>query len=836
VPENYPLIRHLIDTGATAEVLWEKLLTPQQINVMLNGFHGGEDLLKDFIVYASAMHDIGKANSHWQRSTLQLPEGFYNYEGHTLPEYPQDRLRDHSKNSAAYFLTDSIANFSKDTQRSISKIVHAHHGTFSSLLDEQDIIGTTPWLEDQKEIERTVLSVFGFDKDHFSQIEFIKPATALLISGVIILADWIASRSDFILNIENEIDYRIQHKCALEQAIKFLSDYGIKSPEYKDIEWDSLFPFTPNSLQKSVIELLDNKERKSGMLLISAPMGMGKTETSLYAASLMSSRCRGNGFWFALPTQATTNAIFERCHTISANLFKESVPISLMHSNSSLVAALDDFTVKRPVASNEPISNIDDTNDDAAYISEYLTERKMGGFSTISVSTIDQLIVADLRFKHNALRWLAIAGKTLILDEIHDFDEYTFEIIQNCVEWAGHLQIPVIVMSATLSGESQRKLIRKYSGKKIAETLTIPDAGIKPPAWVFSNKDEILLSDTILEPKYPTYDLMVKEVDGWLSSAKEIVSKNTEKTILITCHTVDQAIATRNHLSQYAPTLLHSRMEPMRKNLVIKELLEITGKNGNRKPYILVSTQIVQQSMDIDFDILITPLCPLPDFLQRVGRVARHDRIMDSLPEIHVLIAPETETDALLPYDEWELFLTKKILEEIGSQKIDIKKSLYRFFEKYAIVAETYSDELSRKKSMSEKNLKTYKGKQVVIASPGERTRLDQLTATYTQKSIHADPTRIFPATKQIVVINGKNFFDGSLFPIGIHKEGLREIGLRTFSVSEGNYKRMLENGWKETDIGVSYMVGLERINENSPFMYNENDGLINLLGEKFWH
>lgn len=867
IPIRYPLVNHLTDTMAVAEALYVHYLSDKQKTalyqgVTIEGDSNGSDYVLFLIKLAAGLHDIGKATPDWQRHTLKLPAGDESLQDLTYSEtinHDSGRWK-HEINGGLYFHNNP------QTQTSASQIANAvikqmllettsgHHGDFK--VDEvisRSVKGepqNLDWLTQQQLIEEHILQTCGIKLQELDAVTMVDEFSTILITGLVVLSDWIASQTEFILNRANSDDE--SYAAAYEAAIKEITRLGLEKPTWaKDLGWDSIFPHisTPNALQSSLIDNIDFI-KNAGITLISAPMGMGKTESALYLASMIGSEHSNNGFWITLPTQATANALFSRAVEISDKVFLDKqTSVSLMHGNSLIAEAIEG--IPRTLSTdNSNLGNIYDSDNDATdnlstiFVNDYLTEKRVGGMSSIAISTVDQLITASIPLKHNMLKWLAVSGKTLIFDEIHDFDKYTFGLICTLIEWCGKLNIPVIAMSATLSVESQKQLVKSYvkylpepSDRtrrlfKLKETneivQRIPEHGIKSPSWFSFNpqtKTSLLINVGVVD-KSPAYMTTLNIGESFIDEVCRLseVHLTHDANILVVANTVNQAILAFRELKHRFPdvdvNLLHSRMPESLKQSKIGDILTKTGKpttgnNKKRQPQITVSTQLVQQSMDIDYDVLISALAPLPDLLQRVGRVHRHtqgDRratFYNNSPYVHVLVENSIDAysqDASLainsqgsaPYSAWDIVISYITLKEFLAKnsslvKLDdsnlgqgyaweTKQQISEIFELYHINETTYKQipgyDILWKEVADLDQYKKDRQTDAAIQSPdayADSLHQFNLTAPYTQRSAAAASTRLIEETVDIVFVK----FEGDEYKLLVDSEPLRLVSLK---------------------------------------------------------
>jgi CRISPR-associated helicase Cas3 len=358
-----------------------------------------------------------------------------------------------------------------------------------------------------------------------------------------------------------------------------------------------------------------------GLTVVMVPMGEGKTEAAL--GHWMSSAPPGQGLYFALPTMATADAMFDRVRNFFTHT-EDPVLGTLAHGRSVLNAFYQ-----------TPYRDPELTNDSSGGLvpQDWFTGRHRALLSPITVGTIDQLLAGALRHRYNFLRMLGAATKTVVLDEVHTYDPYMSELLCGFLEWAGWLNIDVVLLSATLPARRLAEYLNAYhAGSGHQETITAPAAYpsvVRLIAGALSTDD---LSEE-LSGRETTVNIHwvggpVKKV--WETAAMEAESALTQfptakiGLILNTVAGAQQAAARLVALG--LPTsLLHARMSANERFRRTEQAIADFGKKSTTGPAILVATQVVEASIDLDFDILITEICPATSLLQRSGRVWRHN-------------------------------------------------------------------------------------------------------------------------------------------------------------------------------------------------------------------
>ncbi len=389
-----------------------------------------------------------------------------------------------------------------------------------------------------------------------------------------------------------------------------------------------------------------------GLYIVEAPMGEGKTEAALAAAYQRWTTGDERGLYFALPTQLTSNRIHERLGRFLANASEAASSFVLAHGNAWL-------TDKRVSAI---LPSVAGKEEGAAAANLWFSDSRKALLAPFGVGTIDQALLSIVPARHSALRLFGLSGKVIVLDEIHSYDPYTSALIDRLVEWLLPLGCSVLILSATLTrarraeivaaagaaesaSSSAYPLITKVpTGSSVAETLEIPNAS----------------------PRSLSIDIehLPAASEGWLTRA--VSAAESGACVLIVRNTIALAQETyrlaRSRCRDIGIRfgLLHSRFPQFQRDRNESDWMELLGpgNEGRPKGAILVGTQVVEQSVDIDADLLISDLAPTDLLLQRMGRLHRHERLRPvGFESARCLI--------LQPEVDWEAD-RKRIIESLG--------------------------------------------------------------------------------------------------------------------------------------------------------------------------
>ncbi|HEX8638588.1 MAG TPA: CRISPR-associated helicase Cas3', partial [Pyrinomonadaceae bacterium] len=717
----HPLICHLIDVAVTAKSLWDKVLPETTKKRLVQPFDLESDLERagNLIAFLIGTHDLGKCsppfalrgqNDSEKNQTRRLLELYRNTDCF-CENFSKASDAPHGFVTSVELpaiLRDKL-KFPEKLAKNIAEIVGGHHGVFptSGKLIELDrdgekSLGGEAWRKARRELTAALAALLKVEGD-FSNIPDTKldNATAMIFAGLTTVADWIGSNADFFKcyvedstkDFSFDIDqYLKDSKQTAEKALKTLG-WTNWVKESTEKSFDELFPKIKNKrhLQDVAIEIA--KEIDSvGICVVESPMGEGKTEAAMFLADAFNARLGARGIYFALPTQATSNQMFGRFEDFLSERFKGNdlnVHLMLQHGHASISA---DF--EKGIENFRNLQNLfdDAENSDRRGISsvvaaEWFTYKKRGLLAPFGVGTIDQILLAALQTKHVFVRLFGLAHKTIIIDEVHAYDAYMSTLLERLLEWLAALGSPVVLLSATLPKKKRDALVKAYLkglGKAAdADDLEVTGENETYPriSYATAAMPEKTFKVRHLETSAQntkTLHLEWKDENNFVEELKDKLKSGGCAAII--CNTVDKAQTLYTQLStdeffqglasEDEPTLdlLHARFRFKDRDEREKRSLQRFGKpdeNGESsqrpKTAVLISTQIIEQSLDLDFDLMISELAPADLLLQRAGRLHRHDRARSDNFKTPTLWLLKPETDA-----NGDLLVTKKSLPDFG--------------------------------------------------------------------------------------------------------------------------------------------------------------------------
>ncbi len=639
---NIPLFPHLWAKSDPYHPLWCHLLDVAAVcRALLPRFGGVEGLSEEWLLYLVALHDVGKADAQFQNKvealTVSLREA-----GLWFPLEP-DRAYRHEKRSAEWLWVNlERRGWDANAVRVVAQAVTGHHGNFQAAAyaeEENKRVQWEPWRLLREELAVLVQNTLDVMPLTPAPGRFADASVGgMKLSGLIVLSDWIASNPETYRypNLYSERDFGKEPGVYWKEAQKEakhavqtlkLDGWGERrEPVTKPFR--DVWPQHPPRPTQAALEMLLQHYPAPGLLIIEAPMGEGKTEAALYAAACWNRP----GVYIALPTQATSNQMHRRLRDF---LGADRAP-RLVHGMAWL---LDDKVPDRTAQTWG-----DETNDDERQLSrDWFANAKRALLATDGVGTVDQVLMAALNVKHGFLRFLGLTTKTLIIDEVHAYDLYMTTLMKMLLRWCRALDVPVILLSATLSQAQKRGLAEAYSGCSGSLPALSADAAEEPyPLLTFVPHEGPASVQEVPPDLRWTRVIGVQPHPGALGDPKEIARLAAESVAENGCacvlaNTVRSAQDIFQELQALNPTdtrliLFHARFRAERRQQIEEEVVGLFGKvdnggpNENRpKRAILVATQVVEQSLDIDFDVMLSEIAPIDLLLQRSGRLHRHE-------------------------------------------------------------------------------------------------------------------------------------------------------------------------------------------------------------------
>lgn len=455
----------------------------------------------------------------------------------------------------------------------------------------------------------------------------------VFLTGLITLADWIGSDETFFPLQDPTPDGETATLTrATDQATRALAGlhWGETAP-VPEQTFKTLFraadgtSFTPNSLQTALAQMA---AAGPGLYVVEAPMGGGKTEAALHAAYLRWTVGGERGLYFALPTQLTSDRIYERANAFLTRAVAGPGVSTLVHGSAWL---REERAIELRPAVPEAGANGDTAH--AVDARRWFASGRRSLLAPFGAGTLDQALLSVLPAKHCGLRLFALAGKVVVCDEVHSYDPYTSHLLDALIADLLRLRCTVVVLTATLPAERKAQLLRAAGAKVVPgdtayPLLTAVRTG-SDAAETRAVTPDPMDARTVRLEHFTGDDPGVWEraCEAAESGACVLVIRNT----VASAQAAFRAVVAARCGYKTKVALLHSRFPRWRRDELEDVWLRRLGKSARQteelsrpKGCVLVATQVVEQSVDIDADLLITDLAPTDPLLQRLGRMFRH--------------------------------------------------------------------------------------------------------------------------------------------------------------------------------------------------------------------
>ena len=712
----HPLILHLLDVAACADAILAR--EPQSTRNRLAGVIGLEwTAARPWLLLLIACHDLGKGCPGFQCKWKNL--------SNLDPGANPDTRVNHAFVSQVELRCLLIElGWPEEAAELVADAVGCHHGerasptTLTYLEGNRRALGKSEWHAARRGIFQALVEVFAPTAPP-AKLALSGP-DFMLLAGLTSFADWIGSNEQhFPFGIPGDcrelaqwFELRRQHNA--EEALDktgWLPRWPLASAQRS---FEAVFGFAPRPLQQAVVDALDSINQPA-ILLIEAPMGEGKTEAALYAHLELQRRLGHRGLYVALPTKATGNAMFGRVLKFMRDQkCDRPLDLQLLHGGALLNDTYQQL---------KPDGIFDATTGGEVRAGEWFTHKKRALLSEYGVGTIDQALLTILPVRHQFVRLWGLANRVIVFDEIHAYDAYTGTLLLHLLRWLLALGSSVVLLSATLPPKIRRQLADLTGAKSPEQEASYPRLS------VYQNGRAVRQIAFEADPDRRLC-LSVAPVTADLSSIRIALDRRLAQSgyALALLNTVQRAQKLYRDYGDGEPLILdgvtvgkrllggteiylfHARFPANQRQRREDAVLTVFGppvkgevgiRNGRK---ILIATQVAEQSLDLDFDLIATDLAPIDLLLQRAGRLWRHRRGTRSLADPVLIIAGLAE-DPPPSFGKplwWGAVYREDILLRTRSL-LRAKPTLQLPGEIDALVATVYEEEVDVSESLQER-------------------------------------------------------------------------------------------------------------------------------------
>jgi CRISPR-associated endonuclease/helicase Cas3 len=680
----HPLLCHLLDVGAVASCIWETALSDWARKRLARNLGLSEDAAGRWLTFWTAMHDIGKCSRVFQlqggspqllRANARLDASGF--------KPPQTKLTGPHGTITARELIESLTasfGFPPEIAWRLAVAIGGHHGVIPAAIQidalTNESVGMGRWKAARTGLLDVLATLFEVPRDAVPAR--ITNADALWIAGFASVADWVGSNQDFFPPAASDPDTTPSVEAggylddvarpAAHEALYRLGWHARPTGDHPTT-FEQAFGFAPNAMQTDVSAVLASTDTPT-LAIIEAPMGLGKTESALSLANRWSTQLGATGLYFALPTRATSNQMLHRIRLYLEKQYPHSaVNLQLLQGASALSAEFQELKKNqyrqfRPQAVNQ------DSSDRAGWdgppsvlAASWFTHRKRGLLAPFGVGTVDQALLAALQTRHVFVRLFGLGGKIVVVDEVHAYDTYMSTLLEQLLRWLSALGTSVILLSATLPNDRRAALLAAYADVHDDDAGPVPSAEPSLPtyprlSWVSaggSPQVHSLATPPGTERELGidwVPDLLTVDDTGILALGQRLQRLlATGGCAAVICNTVRRSQQVYEALRPLFPgtagdgypclDLFHARYPFEDRDRREKRALLRFGKAGTTVEWdddstrtvqrpdcaVLVATQVIEQSLDLDFDIMVSDPAPVDLLLQRSGRLQRHCQI-----------------------------------------------------------------------------------------------------------------------------------------------------------------------------------------------------------------
>ncbi len=620
--ETHALIYHLIDVAQVVLALWDRSLPQATRRYFAQAMGMDQASARQWLAFVAGLHDLGKACPAFQSQHEASKQALLKRE----LSFEKQRVRASTPHGwvSAWALRQLLPqqlDVDDRLARQVACTVGGHHGVFPTNLKLQKIgpsrRGGADWDAVRADLFNSLADLLGVRQlPPWPKMLVDDQTFWTMLAGLTSFADWLGSIESYFFDLAAS-DLNAYADLAHQQAKLALEQLGWTgwSPPTQAADFQSLFDFTPRPLQEAIVSLAEGMDAPA-LVIVEAPTGEGKTEAALYLADYWLQAEQQRGTYIAMPTQATSNQMLGRVKRfLEQRHASQRVGLLLLHGNAAWSDDMEDLR----------LAAIDESGEHTVVAHSWFLPKKRSFLAPFAVGTVDQALMSVLQTKHFFVRLFGLSHKTVIFDEIHAYDTYMSTLFQRLLKWLATMDTTVVLLSATLPDQTRRQLMEAYTGRPFTRPIPYPAI-----SWATTEADGVFPVETSATG---SRTLTVEWTDRQPQTLTETLRAELEESgcAAVICNTVGRAQTTYQALRDLqivSPDnliLFHARFPLHQRQKIESLVLDRFGKNGERpERAIVVATQVIEQSLDLDFDLMITDPAPVDLILQRAGRLHRH--------------------------------------------------------------------------------------------------------------------------------------------------------------------------------------------------------------------
>ena len=619
----HPLAHHSMDVAAVFSALAKAPVTRRRLETTAKRNLTDVDLER--LAALAFLHDIGKLHPAFQAKGW--PKGYWSGSlgGHTTESHAFVQLAYRWPEHPFCNTIREMVQWGSALEPLLAGMF-AHHGRPANPPTDPTS-GDWPqmrhydWQEEAQVMATALRGWFplAFESDARELPD--EPPFHHLVAGFAALADWIGSDTQFFSYMEPfNIDYAQHSRRMAAVAVQALGQAGSVG-ERPSPTFEKLTGFDkPNPAQ----EIVGAIEATARLVILEAETGSGKTEAALWRFAQLRSAGEVSSLYFALPTRAAARQLHGRIQGHLTRLYGDDAPEVVLAVPGALKAG-DHEAIRLP---GWEVRWDDDSPAPHRWAAEHATRFLS---AEVAVGTVDQAMLAGLTVKHAHMRGSALSRSLLVIDEIHASDPYMTTIVKNLVD--AHLAVGghALLMSATLGA-------RGRIGWREEQLPAFDEAGATPyPAVWVQGESAPRTPELVSAIEKVVVPELVATMAPETAAEIAVAAAKRGARVLVVRNTVDHAVATWQAVQCLGatellldvaggPALHHGRFAAEDRALLDQAVEVALATNPMRamEGRIVMGTQTLEQSLDIDADFLVTDLCPMDVLLQRTGRLHRH--------------------------------------------------------------------------------------------------------------------------------------------------------------------------------------------------------------------